>query len=160
MGLTFEPSQTASECFPYCSMIGRIPVVTMRCARLKLWSISAVVSCVGGASQALFTLEGQCDGLLQLLQFLGERQVAIRGHTLARHLCVLVRCMRWGRVIVVDALGCLQGTRTCSERIQVPRRKGAWHLRFARNPQLHHGLLTRGRLVPAPSFMRPEPHIV
>lgn len=61
---TFEPSQTASECFPYCSTMGRIPVVTMRCARLKLWSISAAVSYVGGVSQCLFTLEGQCDGLL------------------------------------------------------------------------------------------------
>lgn len=37
---TLEPSQTASECFAYCSTIGRILVVTMRCARLKLWSIS------------------------------------------------------------------------------------------------------------------------
>lgn len=40
---TLEPSQTASECLPYCSIMGRIPVVTMRCARLKFWSISGRV---------------------------------------------------------------------------------------------------------------------
>ena len=38
---TLDPSHTASECFAYCSTIGRILVVTMRCARLKLWSISS-----------------------------------------------------------------------------------------------------------------------
>lgn len=47
--LAFDPSQTASECFPYCSTIGKMSAVTMRCARLKLWSISASVSHGGGA---------------------------------------------------------------------------------------------------------------
>lgn len=37
---TFDPSQTALECSAYCSTIGKILEVTMRCARLKLWSIS------------------------------------------------------------------------------------------------------------------------
>jgi hypothetical protein len=37
---TFEPSQTFFECSAYFSTIGNILVVTMRCARLKLWSIS------------------------------------------------------------------------------------------------------------------------
>ena len=37
---TFDPSQTAFECSAYCSTIGKILEVTIRCARLKLWSIS------------------------------------------------------------------------------------------------------------------------
>lgn len=57
----------------------------MRCARLKLWSISIPVSRVGGVSQGLFTLECEGDRLLQFLQFFCERQVAIWGHALARH---------------------------------------------------------------------------
>lgn len=80
-----EPSHTASECFPYCSTMGRMSDVTMRCARLKFWSISALVSRVGGACEALFTLQRQGNGLLQLFQFLGERQIALRRHALARH---------------------------------------------------------------------------
>ena len=35
-----EPSQTAEECWAYCSTTGRMLVVTIRWARLKLWSIS------------------------------------------------------------------------------------------------------------------------
>lgn len=54
--VTFEPSQTASECLPYCSTIGRMLVVTIRCARLKLWSISSAVSCVRGVAQVLVYL--------------------------------------------------------------------------------------------------------
>lgn len=88
---TFDPSQTASECFPYCSTIGKIPVVTMRCARLKLWSISFVVSRVGGVSQGLFTLQCEGDGLLQLLQFLSQGQIAIGSDALAGHLGDFVR---------------------------------------------------------------------
>ncbi len=36
----FEPSQTLRECSAYCSTIGRMLEVTIRWARLKLWSIS------------------------------------------------------------------------------------------------------------------------
>lgn len=43
---TFEPSQTSLLCFAYCSTIGRMLVVTMRCALLKLWSISCNVSVI------------------------------------------------------------------------------------------------------------------
>lgn len=39
-GDTLEPSQTFLECSAYCSTTGRMLVVTMRWARLKLWSIS------------------------------------------------------------------------------------------------------------------------
>jgi hypothetical protein len=35
-----DPSHTSRECSAYCSTIGRILDVTMRWARLKLWSIS------------------------------------------------------------------------------------------------------------------------
>jgi hypothetical protein len=38
---TFDPSQTVLEWSAYCSTIGRMLDVTIRCARLKLWSISA-----------------------------------------------------------------------------------------------------------------------
>ena len=80
---TLEPSQTASECFPYCSTIGRTLLVTMRCARLKLWSISAAVSRVCGVLLILFTLERQRNRLFQLLQLLGEGQVPLlRRHAL------------------------------------------------------------------------------
>lgn len=37
---TLDASQTARECSPYCSTMGRIFVVTTLCALLKLWSIS------------------------------------------------------------------------------------------------------------------------
>ena len=37
---TFDPSQTSLLCFAYCSTIGKILLVTMRCALLKLLSIS------------------------------------------------------------------------------------------------------------------------
>jgi hypothetical protein len=57
----------------------------MRCARLKLWSISAGVSRAGGAGEGVFTLQCEGDGLLELLQFFRQRQVALRRHALARH---------------------------------------------------------------------------
>lgn len=38
-----------------------------------------------GPRRGLFTLQCQCDGLLQLLQFLGEGQISRRSHALARH---------------------------------------------------------------------------
>lgn len=37
---TLEASHTDLECSPYCSTRGKILVVTIRCALLKLWSIS------------------------------------------------------------------------------------------------------------------------
>lgn len=37
---TFDPSQTSLECSAYFSTTGSMLVVTIRCARLKLWSIS------------------------------------------------------------------------------------------------------------------------
>jgi hypothetical protein len=40
--LALDPSHTAFECSAYCSTIGKILEVTIRCARLKLWSISIV----------------------------------------------------------------------------------------------------------------------
>ena len=64
MDNTLEPSQTASECLPYCSIMGRIPVVTMRCARLKFWSISGRVR--SGQGRAVVAMVGQFDGLLTL----------------------------------------------------------------------------------------------
>lgn len=41
--LTLEASHTFLECSPYCSTRGRMLVVTMRWALLKLWSISCSV---------------------------------------------------------------------------------------------------------------------
>jgi len=38
--VTLELSQTFLECSAYCSTTGRMLVVTIRWARLKLWSIS------------------------------------------------------------------------------------------------------------------------
>ena len=38
--VTLEASQTERECSPYCSTSGNMLLVTMRCALLKLWSIS------------------------------------------------------------------------------------------------------------------------
>ena len=45
---TLEPSQTFLECEAYCSTMGRMLDVTMRWARLKLWSISRAGCQVGG----------------------------------------------------------------------------------------------------------------
>lgn len=59
----------------------------MRCARLKLWSISGRVSQIGGVFGLLFTLQGEGYGLLELLQFLSEREISLRSYTLSRH-CV------------------------------------------------------------------------
>ena len=55
--------------------MGKILDVTMRCARLKLWSIST--DCELSTSQWAEerTLEGECDGLLQLFQFLGQSEL-------------------------------------------------------------------------------------
>ena len=75
---TFEPSHTASECFAYCSTIGRMLVVTMRCARLKLWSISTLHQLLyTSARPCKYTLQGQGDCLLQLFQLLRERQISL-----------------------------------------------------------------------------------
>ena len=42
--LTLAPSHTSLECSAYCSTIGRMLVVTIRCAREKLLSISGRMS--------------------------------------------------------------------------------------------------------------------
>lgn len=69
--LTLDPSHTSFEWAAYCSTIGRILDVTMRWARLKLWSISAKVSpaVMVVLDPSAHTLQCQSDGLLELLQF-------------------------------------------------------------------------------------------
>lgn len=42
VGHTLEPSQTFFDCSAYCSTMGRMLVVTILCALLKLWSISTI----------------------------------------------------------------------------------------------------------------------
>lgn len=75
-----EPSHTFLECSAYFSTTGRMLDVTMRWARLKLWSISgrgqrAVSRCARGESR---TLQREGYGLLELLKLFGKTQVALR----------------------------------------------------------------------------------
>jgi hypothetical protein len=60
---TFEPSHTSRECSAYCSTIGKMLDVTIRCARLKLWSISVIGSQTypKAGNGCKPTLEGQGD---------------------------------------------------------------------------------------------------
>jgi hypothetical protein len=65
-------------------------VVTMRCALLKLWSISVELSgrSPGCSVRTTFaqTLKSEGNGLLKLLELFGEREVPRRDGTRARHL--------------------------------------------------------------------------
>ncbi len=55
--VTLELSQTFLECSAYCSTTGRMLVVTIRWARLKLWSIS-----LGIVSMYLVSVRGGVGG--------------------------------------------------------------------------------------------------
>ena len=57
---TLEPSQTSLECEAYFSTMGRMLDVTMRWARLKLWSISVAECQVGGGHVECGELTLQC----------------------------------------------------------------------------------------------------
>jgi hypothetical protein len=59
-GRTLEASQTERECSPYCSTRGKMLVVTIRCALLKLESISAGV-CQSCRNSSLAERNGPCN---------------------------------------------------------------------------------------------------
>lgn len=67
---TFDPSQTASDSLAYRSTIGRIEVVTILCARAKLWSISIPSQRAARTSQisARITLKSERNLLLELFE--------------------------------------------------------------------------------------------
>jgi hypothetical protein len=83
---TLDASQTDLQCSPYCSTTGRMLPVTMRCALLKLWSISRVCVCQHHFKTPwpplpkmlriipLHTLQRESDGLFQLLQLFRRRE--------------------------------------------------------------------------------------
>jgi hypothetical protein len=63
---------------------------------------------VGHLRVGLFTLQGKSDRLLELLQFLCKRQIALRGHALTRHCGVVCVALLSLVAVVGDAHSALQ----------------------------------------------------